>query len=243
MLDDANDHGTFNLKEGTILFNGKSYKYDQEKMRSDEFSISEAIKQINQDENENYPQGIPYCEFLLNSQLQTKGIIIQLSIDKKSFFFPLTKFNELEPDRGFRLNKKRLYNNYMFLITFTETDYQNDFYPQGFDCFNSIFKLKWDNNDFLYILTRKVANNRWVRYFFDFDQYDKFYSWTFEGIENKIDYCEECWIKDDIKNAIDDFEYYSEDFLSKKFVCYPQGDQIRKILNDIEKKWRNTSQT
>lgn len=99
--------GTFDMKSKTILFERKTYKYEDEYIRSG----SQFKHELNLFEpkyiNRVYPQGIEYCKKLVIKQKEAQRtlIILGFSSDDKYvlFYFPFNKITELSCDQGFRV--------------------------------------------------------------------------------------------------------------------------------------------
>lgn len=98
--------GTFDMKTKEISFEGKTYKYIDEYIRSGSQLDSE-LKLLEQKYDRVYPQGIEYVKKLVIKQKEAKRTLIIFGFSQNSkytlFYFPFNKITELSCDQGFRV--------------------------------------------------------------------------------------------------------------------------------------------
>ncbi|KAK8881057.1 hypothetical protein M9Y10_003784 [Tritrichomonas musculus] len=167
---DDNDHGSFNMKNQTIIFESEIYEYNKEIMCSDKDALNNILDLINQRKNiDCFPQGILYCESLLKQQQQSQQstiILICTSKDQFAWFcFPLLNYDDLMPDNGYRANGNKLFTKH--IKEFDE--YKDDIYPQGREYCHKLLKEQSKKGS-LYILARK-GEEHWTRYYFKLDEF------------------------------------------------------------------------
>ena len=107
---DDESKGTFNLRTKKIHFKGKTYRYDDEFIRTGNSALESELKFFDQGENYRvYPQGIEYCKNLVLKQKDAQRTLIILGKFNNEencytlFYFASKNICDFCCDQGFRV--------------------------------------------------------------------------------------------------------------------------------------------